>query len=90
MAQIRESQFAIFNRAGEDIDLFDLYSSGIVTVETEHEYYDEDLDSQIEDLDEGDIIEAQIQGEDILQPNAIWRFLEFQVIGHDQEWIWNR
>ncbi|WP_256404884.1 hypothetical protein [Haloplanus ruber] len=69
-----------------DIDLRDLDNMTIVSVETEHEYYDEDMADQITDLSPGDILDAQIQGEDVLQPNSIWRFLRFNVIGHNRMW----
>jgi hypothetical protein len=70
-----------------DIDLRDLGNMTIVSVETEHEYYDEDMEEQIAELSPGDILDAQIQGEDILQPNSIWRFLRFNVIGQNRMWV---
>lgn len=78
MAQIRESQFAIGRIWDEDIDMFDLSNMGIVSVEVEHEYYNTEIKEAISSLEQGDILVAQIQGEDILQPNSIWRFLEFR------------
>ncbi|WP_127341325.1 hypothetical protein [Halorubrum sp. 48-1-W] len=87
MAQIRESRFAIMEVSDEDADLIDLAGEGGVIVETEHEFYSDELEKQIDELDAGDVIRGKIQGEDVLQPNAIWRFLEFDVIGHDPGWI---
>lgn len=82
MAQIRESQFGIIAIDEEDMDLVDLAGGGVI-VETEHEYYTHELEESIAELDEGDIIYAMVQGEDVLQPNSIWRFLKLNVIGHD-------
>jgi hypothetical protein len=78
MAQIKESRFRVRNVHQEDIDLIDLATNEGVIVECEHEYYKEDFEEQVQSLEEGDIIDAQIQSEDILQPNSIWRFLEFE------------
>jgi len=86
MAQIRESRFAVGGVNERDIDLVDFTGGGLVTVETEHRYYSDDFEQEISRLSEGDILNAQIQGEDILQPNAIWRFLEFEVLGNDPGW----
>jgi len=87
MAQIRESQFAVMSINDADIDLFDLAGEGAVIVETEHNNYNSYLEEKISELEEGDIITGKIQGEDVLQPNAIWRFLEFEVIGNDPGWV---
>lgn len=74
-------------RNEEDLDLMDLSFSGTVSVESEHENYGARLESQISQISEGDIIYCQIQGEDVLFPNSIWRFLEIEVIGNDPGWI---
>lgn len=87
MAQIRESQFAVMRIQDNDLDLLDLAGEGGVTVEVEHENYNQELEQEISELNEGDIVTGKIQGEDILQPNAIWRFLEFEVIGNNPRWI---
>lgn len=83
MAQIRESRFGVRQVNAEDIDLFDLAGGWGVIVEAEHEYYSDDLREEIRELEAGDIIDAMIQGEDVLQPNSIWRFLEFEKVGKD-------
>lgn len=80
MAQIRESKFVVRNKHEDDIDLVDLAGGGGVIVETEHEYYDSEMEDRISGISEGDIIRAMIQGEDILQPNSIWRFLELETV----------
>ena len=89
MAQIREGRYAVGRVNEEDIDLFDLASMIPVSVETEHKRYDEEFTEEIRQLTEGDVLTGQLQSEDILQPNSIWRFLEFEVIGHDTGWAFS-
>ncbi|WP_148680426.1 hypothetical protein [Halovivax ruber] len=89
MAQIQESQYAVMRVNKEDIDLIDLAFMGGVSVETKHRDYNDEMTSRIEKVSPGDILQAQIQSEDVLQPNAIWRFLEFNVVGHDPGWSWS-
>lgn len=83
MAQIRQSRFGVRDVHEEDIYLFDLAGNWGVIVEIEHQYYSDELREAIRELEAGDIIQAKIQGEDVLQPNSIWRFLEFEKVGHN-------
>lgn len=76
MAQIRHSQFAVSRNSTEDVDLVDLADGRTVCVEKEHRYYSGELHSLIQALEEGDTFIAQIQGEDVLQPNSIWHFID--------------
>lgn len=85
MAQIRESRFSVIGADEEEIDLIDLAGQGGLSVETEHEYYSDELEEEISELSSGDVIDAMIQGEDILQPNGLWRFIQFTQRGHDPE-----
>jgi hypothetical protein len=89
MAQIREGQFAVMRRNDEDLDLMDLSFSGALSVEIDHENYSEEIGEQISQIEEGDILYAQVQGEDILFPNAIWRFLEIEIVGNDPGWAYD-
>jgi len=81
--------FAVMSINDEDIDLIRPDGGGFVSVETEHRAYDEEMEQIISELNPGDIIRVQIQSEDILQPNAIWRFLEIEHLDHDSGWAWD-
>jgi hypothetical protein len=59
-----------------DIDLADLHSGFPVTVEREHSSYTSDLESKIESLGEGNVVSCELQSEDVLQTDGIWRFLD--------------
>lgn len=88
MAQIQEGIFAVMSVNEEDIDLISPDGMGFFSVETEHRFYDEEIEEEIKELMSGNILHVQVQSEDILQPNSIWMFLEFEVIGHDLGWAW--
>lgn len=80
MAQIRETCFRLTNIHDIDIDLADLHSGFPVTVEYEHSSYTPNLESKIESLCEGNLIYCEIQSEDVLQTDGIWRFLDLECI----------
>ena len=80
MAQIRETCFRVTNIHDIDIDLADLHSGLPVTVEREHSSYTPELESQLESLREGNVVYCELQSEDVLQTDGIWRFL-------DLEWV---
>lgn len=72
MAQIRESRFIVRAIDEDDITLADPYTKRLVIIEREYERYSEEMIESFSHLEEGDIIDAQIQSEDVLQPNAVW------------------
>ncbi|WP_148860785.1 hypothetical protein [Natronococcus pandeyae] len=82
MAQIMESCYRIVNAHEDDIDLIDMHAniSCPVSVETDHESYDSEFKSSIDDLKPGNVIRATIQSEDVLWIDGIWRVLEFEVV----------
>lgn len=86
MAQVRQGRFAVSDTNDIDIDLVELPGYNPVIIEKEHREYSDDFESEISELEAGDIILAQIQSEDILTPNSIWRFVEFKTEGHDPGW----
>lgn len=75
MAQIRESCFRVVRINEIDIELVDMHSGYPVTVERSHSKYTADVDSKIDSLNEGNIIFSELQSEDVLQTDGIWRFL---------------
>ena len=90
MAQVREGRYAVLSVNEDDIDLLDINMRATpLVVEKEHDFYDTEIRKQIQEIEEGDILEGHIQSEDILHPNGIWWFLEFEIVGHDPGWVYN-
>lgn len=79
MAQIRESCFRVTDEQDIDYDLVDLHSGLPVIVERNHREYSSSLDSQIDSLEVGNLVCAELQSEDVLQADGIWRFLQIDI-----------
>ena len=79
MAQIRESCFRVVGIQDVDLDLVDMHSGFPVLVEREHTSYSSSLESRIDVLDEGNLVFCELQSEDVLQTDGIWRFLNIDV-----------
>lgn len=80
MPQIVESRFRVLEVNSEDINLSDLEAGPPVLVETEDESYDEELLATIEELEPGNVVEAEIRSEDLVHQDGYWAFLTLDVV----------
>lgn len=79
MAQIIESRFRILKTSDEEVYLSDVETGPPVWVEVEDESYDESLQNDIEELESGNVIEAEIRSKSIAYQDDIWLFLSISV-----------
>lgn len=80
MAQIRDGCFRVIATNPQDIDLVNLHNSPgkLVSIESEHELYSDELEASLSDLKPGNCITASIQSEDVYRIDGIWRALEIE------------
>jgi hypothetical protein len=79
MAQVRDTCFRVLQVNDIDIDIVDFHKEMPVTVELDHEKYNASLQQDIQSLEAGYAIEAQLQSQDILQIDGIWRFVDLSI-----------
>ncbi|MDS0474590.1 hypothetical protein [Natrinema sp. 1APR25-10V2] len=80
MSKIIESRFRVFNFDNDDIQLNDLAGGELpVYVNRQHEQYSTTLQSKIEELEPGNVIEAEIKSESITQQDDTWIFIDLEV-----------
>jgi len=80
MSQIIESRFRVLDFDDEDALLNDIVDTGLpVHVNKEREEYSEKLQSKIDRLTPGNIIEAEIQSESITIQDDTWKFIDLKV-----------
>lgn len=81
MSQIIESRFRVFEFDKNDVLLNDIADAGLpVHVNKAREEYDDSLQSKIDDLEPGNVIEAEIQSESVTQQDDIWKFIDVEVV----------
>lgn len=80
MSQIIESRFRILEFDEDDALLNDIADAGLpVHVNKEREEYSEALQTKIDGLNPGNIIEAEIQSESIARQDDTWKFIDLRV-----------
>lgn len=80
MSQIIESRYRVLEFDEEDALLNDIVDTGLpVHVNKEREEYSESLQTKIDTLEPGNIIEAEIQSESITRQDDTWKFIDLEV-----------
>jgi hypothetical protein len=80
MSQIIESRFRILEFDEDDALLNDIADAGLpVHVNKKREEYSEALQTKIDGLNPGNIIEAEIQSESIARQDDTWKFIDLRV-----------
>lgn len=80
MSQIIESRYRVLEFDEEDALLNDIVDTGLpVHVNKEREEYSESLQTKIDALEPGNIIEAEIQSESITRQDDTWKFIDLEV-----------
>jgi len=80
MSQIIESRYRVLEFDEEDALLNDVVDTGLpVHVNKEREEYSESLQTKIDTLEPGNIIEAEIQSESITRQDDTWKFINLEV-----------
>lgn len=80
MSQIIESRFRVLEFDEEDVLLNDIADTGLpVHVNKERDEYSETLQSKINGLNTGNIIEGEILSESITRQDDIWKFIDLRV-----------
>lgn len=80
MSQIIESRFRVLEFDEEDALLNDIADTGLpVHVNKERDEYSEALQTKIDRLNPGNIIEAEIQSESITRQDDTWKFIDLRV-----------
>lgn len=79
MVKIIESEYRVLDFDSEDVMLTDIGGTGLpVHVSKYHETYSDKLQTQIDKLEIGNIIEAEIQSESITQQDDFWKFVDLK------------
>lgn len=80
MSQIIESRFRVLEFDEEDALLNDIADVGWpVHVNKERDDYSESLQSKIDDLEPGNVVEAELQSESITRQDDTWKFIDLNV-----------
>lgn len=80
MSKIIESRFRVLQFDEEDALLVDVEDMNLpVYVNKRREEYSETLQNKIDDLNPGNIIEAEIQSESITRQDDIWKFIDISI-----------
>jgi len=80
MSQIIESRFRILEFDEDDALLNDIADAGLpVHVNKKREEYSEALQTKIDGLNPGNIIEAEIQSESIARQDDTWKFIDLRI-----------
>lgn len=77
MSETVKSEFAVKDIVNSDIWLKDLQRGLSVAVEATSSQYDDDLQDEIQQISEGDIINATLESQNNL--NTIWTFNNVEV-----------
>ncbi|WP_363463659.1 hypothetical protein [Halogeometricum borinquense] len=81
MAQIIESRFRVLEFDMDDVLLSDIADMGQpVHVKKELGEYSEPIQSKIDELEPGNIVEAEVQSESISIQDDYWKFLDLRII----------
>lgn len=80
MTKIIESRFRAMEFDSEDVLLSDIGDVGFpVHVNLERDEYSSDLQTRINELEPGNVIEAEIQSESISAQDSTWKFLHLEM-----------
>ena len=80
MSQIIERRYRVLEFDEEDALLNDIVDTGLpVHVNKERDEYSESLQTKIDVLEPGNIIEAEIQSESITRQDDTWKFIDLEV-----------
>lgn len=81
MPQIIESRYRVLEIDEDDILLNDIADQGLpVHVNKERDDYSDALQAIIEQVEPGNVVEAEIQSETISQQDDTWKFLELEIV----------
>ena len=95
MPKLIQSEFRVLEFDRDDVLLTDIADVGIpVYVNKSIDDYNDDLQSKIDELEVGNIIEAEIQSESVSQRDDFWKFVTLsrtdQTIFHFTTRCWIR
>lgn len=79
MSKIIESRFRVLDITSEDILLSDLETGPPVYVEKSDSSYTSSIEDTIEEIKEGNLIEAEIRSESVAQQDSLWFFLNIEI-----------
>ena len=80
MPQIIESRYRVLDIDEDDIMLNEIADTGLpVHVNKELEEYSDELQSIIDGVKIGNVVEAEIQSESITQKDDTWKFIELEI-----------
>jgi hypothetical protein len=80
MPQIIESRYRVLEFDEDDVLLSDIADKGLpVHVNKAREDYNESLQTKIDNLEPGNVIEAEIQSESLTQQDDTWKFIDLTV-----------
>jgi hypothetical protein len=79
MSKIIESRFRVLDIISEDILLSDLETGPPVCVEKNDSSYTPSIEDTIEEIEEGNLIEAEIRSESVAQQDSLWFFVSIDI-----------
>ncbi|WP_336036644.1 hypothetical protein [Halobacterium yunchengense] len=81
MGQLIESRFRILDFDEDDAQMTDIADVGQpVYVAKELDEYSQSLQSKIDDLEVGYVVEAEIQSESVTRQDSFWKFVDLKIV----------